>query len=101
MPLEELPHDKTHALVHNQLGEDQERQCEEEAQLRFDIIEKRHSDTAAHRSAGERGEGDQRQPGGERDYSDTPAHEVERVAREMPAANQLVQRPAENEREVL
>ena len=46
-------------------------------------------------------EDQQRQPGEEGDDHDPPAHQLEPVARQMGAAEQLEQRAAEDEREVL
>src|SRR5262249_36811707 len=101
MALEKLPYDETQPLVDNQLGEDQERQRDEKAQLRFDIIEKRHRNRAPRRGARDGREYNQRQPHDQRDDTDAAPHEVERIAREIPATKKLMKRPAENQREIL
>jgi hypothetical protein len=54
-PLDELADDGAQALVHDQLGRDQDRQRDEETHVRLDVVEERDRGRAPERIPRERG----------------------------------------------
>ena len=99
-PLHELRDDRADALMHDQLGGDQDRQRDEETDVRLDVVEERDPDRAARAHARERRQQQQRQPGDARDDQHPPAQQLQRVSGQVRAAEKLEQRTAEHQREV-
>ena len=99
LAFDELRHDIAHPPVHEQLGGDQERRGEEEAGVGLDVGEERNVDAARERPL-DRAEHEERQPDEAAEDDETPPHVARGVVLEVRPAQQLVERPADDEREV-
>ena len=97
----ELPHNQAHALVNDRFREDQERQGYEHAQVNVHVVEERHGDAIAPGEALCDGQQKQRQPGEQSSSTMTRRLGNCSASPARPRAPpELVQRPAEDQREV-
>ncbi len=86
--------------MHHDFREDQERQGHQEAHVRLDVPQERHRHSAPGPALDHR-DHEQRQPGEQRDEREAAPEQVERRLHHPGAPEELVQRAAEHEREVL
>ena len=96
----ELPHDQAHALVNDRLRQDQERQRDQQAQVNVHVVQERHGDAIA---PGEPLAMDNSNSGSQASIIHTMTRRLrilQRVPGESRAPPELIQRPAENQREV-
>jgi len=92
---------RSRAPVHDQFGNDQQRHRQEKADVHLRVLQKRHHDAAAHHLALERGQHQQRQPGDRSNDNDALPHHHQRVVGEVRPTQELKQRAAQDERELL
>ena len=97
---EELLQQGTHAPVHHELGNDQQGQRHQEADVNFHIQQKRYGRAAAQQVSFQSREHQERQPGEQRDDDDALAHQHQRIVGQVRPAQKLEERPAQDEREV-
>jgi hypothetical protein len=97
---QELSHHEPHALVHDQLGHDQQRQRDQKADMHFHVPQERDGDVPTQRLAFQRREYQERQPGQQRDEEDAAVQEIQSSPGQMRPPQQLEERPAQDEREV-
>ena len=95
--LEEPERDRTQSLVHNELGDDQQRHHHQESNVDFQIEEERDCRAAGPEVSFQRGENEQRQPGYQCDDSYTLAHHLQRVVGQVRPTQQLVKRATQDE----
>ena len=86
--------------MHHQLGDDQQRHRDEEADVNFDVHQERHGHAAAQQPSFHCREHQERQPGKQRDDDDSLAHHQQRIVGQVRPAQELEERPAQDEREV-
>ncbi len=98
--LDELPHRDAQAPVHQHFGGDEQRQAEQEAHVHVDVEEERHLHAAPRRAARQR-ERDERQPGERDEHHDAPPGELGGRLEQPAAQVHLVERAAQDQREVL
>ena len=96
----ELLQQGAHALVHDELGNDQQRQGHQEADVNLHVQQKGYSRTAAQHLPLQGREHQERQPGKQRDDEDALTHQQQRIVGQVRPAQELEERPAEDEREV-
>ena len=101
MAFQELLHHGTHALVHHQLGNDQQGHRHQEADVNFHVQQEGHGHAPAQHLSFQGREHQERQPGKQRDDDDALAHQHQRIVGQMRPAQELEERPAQDEREVL
>ena len=99
--VEELPHHKTHALVHHKLRNDEQRHRHQKADMNLHVQQEGYGRAPAQRLSFQSREHQERQPGEQRDDDDALAHQLQRIAGQMRPAQKLEERPAQDEREVL
>ena len=85
--------------MNDPLGQDEQGECHEEPDLRLQVLQERYP-AAAESPSLERGQDEERQPGDQGDRDDAPVDEIERRARQARSQEELVQRPAQDEREL-
>ena len=100
LALEELLEQGTHALVHHQLGDDQQGHRQQEPDVHLGVVDERHRHARSPRLTLQSREHQQRQPADHRDGHHALAQMRQRVVGQMRAAQELEQRPAQDEREV-
>lgn len=98
-PQELLQHG-SHASVHYQLGGDHERDCQQVTDLDLHVQEEGHGRRSGQESPLERGEHREWQSREQRYDDDASPEQVERVAGQVRATKELVQRSAEDQREI-
>ncbi len=86
--------------MHDQLGGDEERQCDQETHVHLEVADERDGDVVADSPARGERQQQQRQPGDGGQDDDPPRQQFQGVARKARAPQQLEQRPAEHERKV-
>ena len=72
--VEELPHHKTHALVHHKLRRDEQRHHHQKTDMNFHVQQERYGRAPAQRVSFQSREHQERQPGEQRDDDDALAH---------------------------
>ena len=97
---QELLQQGTHAPVHHELGNDQQRQRHQEADVHFHVQQKGHDRTATQHLSLQSREQQKRQPGQQRDHDDALAHQQQRVVGEVCPAQKLEERPAQDQRKI-
>jgi hypothetical protein len=83
--------------MHNQLGKDQQRHRQQEADVNIHVEQERDALTATKNLPLQHGEQQQWQPGHERDDDDPLANHHQRIVGEMHPPQQLEERPAQDE----
>jgi hypothetical protein len=87
--------------VHHQLGREEERHHHEKTDVRLEIRQEGKGDAPVAQMALERGQCEERYPRDQHEQDDAPHHQGQRIAREVPTQQELKQRTAVDEREVL
>ncbi len=98
--LHELPHHQTHPLMDDQLRQDQQRQREQQARVHLHVEEERQPDTAPRVPFRNR-QRQQRSPGQQCHHDEAAPNQLQPVPGQTRPAPELIQRPAEDQREVL
>ncbi len=98
--LQEARRQRAHALVHDQLGDNQQWHRQQELGVNVHVHEERHGDVPAQHVSCECRERQQRQPGEQRDHDDAPACQHQRIVGEARATQQLEERSAQHQREI-
>ncbi len=98
--IEELPHDGAHPLVHRQLGQDHQRQREQQPDVQFHVVEQRQRDCCAPGAALCDRQHQQRHPRQQHCHQHAPVEQLQGVVGQARPAPELIQRPAEDQREV-
>ncbi len=99
--LQELPHHRAHPLVHDQFRHDQQRQRQQQAHVHLHVVEERQLDAPAPGVSLRDRQGQQRHPGQQRQHDDAAAQQLQRVSGQTRPPPELIQRPAEDQREVV
>ena len=99
--VQELLHHRPHAPVHHQLGNDQQRQRHQEADMYFHVQQERHGRAPAQQLPFQSREQQQRQPGEQRDDEDALAQQLSASSGQVRPAQKLEKRPAQDERKIL
>ena len=99
--LQKLPDHRAHPLVHHQLGHDEQGQRQQEPGMHLDVDQEGHPDRVAPGAPTQHRQDQQRQPGEERDDDDPAEQELQRIAGQAGTPDDLVQRPAQDQREVV
>ena len=84
----------------DQFRDDQERQREQQAHMHVDVVEERQRDTPAPGVPFDDRQQQQRHPGEQRQDDDAAAQQIQRVPGQTRPPPELIQRPAEDQREV-
>ena len=82
------------------LGHDEQGQGQEEARLRFEVLQEREPDPRQRLPLQDR-QDEERHPGQQGDGHDPPPQEIEGRLHQPAAQEELVERPAQHEREVV
>jgi hypothetical protein len=99
--LEEAMHQRPHALMHHELGDDQQRQGHQQPHVDLDVLEEGHLDGRAPRPPGQDRQHEQGEPGEGHGHDDAPAQELERIAHQVGPPGELEERPAQHQREIV
>src|SRR5262245_48092663 len=98
---EKLGYHKPHPEMHHHLRHNQERQGQEKAGIDLDVEQEGYGDISTERIPPECREYQQGQPGEQRQHHDATTEQVKSIIREMRSTEELVQRAAQNQREIL
>ena len=98
--LEKLPDHRAHPLVHHHLGHDEQRQRQQKLYVHLDVEQEGHADRIAPGASAQHRQHQQGQPGDEREEQDPATQELERIPGQVGPPHHLVQRPAQDHREV-
>ncbi len=98
--LEKLPDHGAHPLVHHQLGHDEQGQRQQKLYVHLDVEQEGHADRIAPGATAQHRQHQQGQPGDEREEHDPATHELQGIPGQVGPPHDLVQRPAQDHREV-
>ena len=97
--LDEEPHGRGQPPMNQDLGHDEQGEGQEEARLRFQVLQEREPGPG-HGLPLQGRQDEERQPGQQGEGQDPPLQEIEGRLRQPAAQEELVERPAQDEREV-
>ena len=97
---EKLPHHRAHSLMHDQFGQDHQRQRDQQAYVQFDVMEEGQPDAVAPGVPLDDRQQQQRYPCHQHHREHASVQQLKGVAGQARAPPELVQRPPEDQREV-
>ena len=97
--LDELAHHRPHAIVDDELRQDQQRQREQQPDLGLDVVEERQRDAGPGVPFDDR-QHEQRHPGQCRQHDQAAAQHLQRIAGQMRSPQELKEWPAKDQGEV-